>query len=221
MIPGLIDSHIHAIRAGLSYGVEVSWIGASTLSEALQRLRQAAEKKPPGSWLVVAGGWTETQFAEARRPTQQEIVSAVPQHHVYLQRLYTSVFLSPGALEALGLPKHPELASRLKFDTDAGGQVTGWLSADARTISDVYDLLPQPDLTDALTGTRAFFRTLNSYGLTGVLDPGGYNLPVSAYQALFRIWRERGLSLRVAFSVCAPAVTMNWKISSPLPRSCP
>jgi predicted amidohydrolase YtcJ len=204
VIPGLIDSHIHAIRAGLTYGVEVSWIGAENLAEAIERLRSAARSKPAGSWLIVAGGWTEAQFAEQRRPTQQEILSAVPQHPVYLQRLYTSVFLSPGAFEALGLLRHPELASRLKIDTDASGQPNGWLSGDARSISDVYDLLPRPSRAEQLTGTRAFFRTLNSFGITGVLDPGGYNLPVSAYQALFQLWRDGELSLRVAFSVCAP-----------------
>jgi hypothetical protein len=42
VIPGLIDSHIHAIRAGLSYATEVHWTGATTITEALQRLRNAA-----------------------------------------------------------------------------------------------------------------------------------------------------------------------------------
>ena len=36
VIPGLIDSHIHAIRAGLTFNTEVSWIGVRTLAEALQ-----------------------------------------------------------------------------------------------------------------------------------------------------------------------------------------
>src|SRR3982074_143347 len=35
VIPGLIDSHIHAIRAGLSYTTEVHWLGVRTLKEAL------------------------------------------------------------------------------------------------------------------------------------------------------------------------------------------
>src|SRR5258705_10940708 len=58
VIPGLIDSHIHAIRAGLSYATEVHWSGVRTLKEALDRIRAAAKAAPRGSWLVVAGGWT-------------------------------------------------------------------------------------------------------------------------------------------------------------------
>ena len=42
VIPGLIDSHIHAVRAGLTYATEVNWIGAKTIPEAMERLRQAA-----------------------------------------------------------------------------------------------------------------------------------------------------------------------------------
>ena len=47
VIPGLIDSHIHAIRAGLSYSTEVHWTGAATIPEALQRLRNATEGLAP------------------------------------------------------------------------------------------------------------------------------------------------------------------------------
>src|SRR3982751_3285895 len=66
-IPGLIDSHIHAIRAGLSYTTEVHWFGVRTLKEALGRISAAAKRTPRGSWLVVAGGWSERQFREQRR----------------------------------------------------------------------------------------------------------------------------------------------------------
>ena len=103
VIPGLIDSHIHAIRAGLTYTTEVHWIGARSLAEALDRLRAAAQAAPKGSWLVVAGGWIEGQFAERRRPTQAEIAAAAPDHHVYVQVLYSAVLLSAGGIEALGI----------------------------------------------------------------------------------------------------------------------
>src|SRR5215471_16448265 len=69
VIPGLIDSHIHAIRAALSYATEVHWFGASTVKEAVDRVRAAAKNAEPGRWLIVAGGWTEEQFKERRRPT--------------------------------------------------------------------------------------------------------------------------------------------------------
>jgi predicted amidohydrolase YtcJ len=204
VVPGLIDSHIHAIRAGLTFATEVHWIGARSLEEALGRITAAARTVPKGSWLVVAGGWTERQFAEARRPTQAEIAAAAPEHHIYVQILYSAVLLSPGGAEAIGLPMQADLVARLKPETGPDGQPTGWLSGDNRTVSDVFNLLPRPDFAQQMAGTRAFFRTLNSLGVTGVLDPGGYNMPIGEYRALFQLWRERALTVRVAYSLCAP-----------------
>jgi predicted amidohydrolase YtcJ len=182
----------------------VHWIGVRTLAEALDRIRAAAVKAPKGSWLIVAGGWTERQFAEGRRPTQAELGAAAPDHLVYVQLFYSAILLSPGGAEALGIAAHPELAAGLKFEAGADGKPTGWISADARSISNVYNLLPRPTMAQQIAGTRAFFRALNRYGVTGVMDPGGYNMPISAYRALFQVWRDRAMTVRVAYNLCAP-----------------
>ncbi len=79
LIPGLIDSHM---RAALSYSTEVNWIGAGTIAEAMARIRTAAAHARPGGWLIVAGGWTEQQFAERRRPTVAELQEATRQPRV-------------------------------------------------------------------------------------------------------------------------------------------
>ena len=99
VIPGLIDSHIHAVRAGLTYATEVNWIGAKTIGEAMDRLRQAAKARP-GSWIIVAGGWSELQFAEKRRPNLAEVTAAVPDSPAWIQLFYSAVLMTPKALEA-------------------------------------------------------------------------------------------------------------------------
>src|SRR5262249_31092511 len=85
VIPGLIDSHMHAIRAGLTYTSEVNWVGVPTITEAMNRIRQAAATMKPGAWLIVAGGWTTNQFKERRRPTQAELEAAAPNNPIYVQ----------------------------------------------------------------------------------------------------------------------------------------
>jgi predicted amidohydrolase YtcJ len=95
VIPGLIDSHMHAIRAALSFGTEVHWFGTNSIEEALGRLRDAARAAKPGAWLIVAGGWTEEQFKERRRPTQAELVAAAPDNPVYVQWMYGWAMLTP------------------------------------------------------------------------------------------------------------------------------
>ena len=204
VIPGLIDSHIHAIRAGLTFTTEVQWIGVRTLAEALGRIKAKADVAPKGTWLVVAGGWTERQFAEDRRPTQAEIAAAAPDHHVFVQLFYSRVLLTAGGYEALGIARDPDVAAAITVERDPAGQPTGWLTGDARAISRLFDLLPEPTFAEKVEGTRAFLRVLNRVGLTGVLDPGGYNLSLADYQPLFDVWREGGLTLRVRYSLSAP-----------------
>jgi len=204
VIPGLVDSHIHAIRAGLSYATEVHWTGATTIAEALQRLRNAAASLAPGGWLIVAGGWTELQFAERRRPTQEEVEAAAPEHRVYIQHLYSGALLSKSAVLALDLANNGALLALLKTER-ASGELTGWFSGETEAITALFDLLPRPSLAQQVEGTKAFFRILNSLGMTGVIDPGGYNLPLEAYGAVQQLARDDQLTLRVTYSLSAPA----------------
>lgn len=197
VIPGLIDSHIHAIRAALSYATDVHWFGAPTLADALGRLRAAAQKAKPGDWLIVAGGWTEEQFAEKRRPTQAELMAAAPGHPVYVQWMYGWAMLTPEALARLNLRAESDLPGGGKFARDAQGRLTGAIEGG---IVPLFDRLPQPDFAQKVAGTKAFFRELNRVGLTGILDPGGFNMSPAEYAPLQQVWRQRELSLRVRYS---------------------
>ena len=197
VIPGLIDSHIHAIRAALSYGTEVHWFGAASVQEALDRLRTAARAAKPGQWLIVAGGWTDEQFKERRRPTQAELLAAAPDNPVYVQWMYGWAMLTPLAYQALGIKAESDLPGGGKFVRDANGQPTG---AIVGGIVPLFDKLPAPSFAQKVDSTRKFFRELNRQGLTGLIDPGGFNMTPAEYAPLFQVWREKALSLRVNYS---------------------
>ncbi len=204
IIPGLIDSHMHAIRAGLSYQSEASWRGARTIPEAIDIIRQASLQKPRGSWIIIAGGWIPEQFKDGVLPSREQLLSAAPDHHLYIQKLYSSVFISPSGLEALGVDKNAELLSRLDMLTDKDGQLTGWINGNARAISDLFDFLPPTSEAEQYTSTKLFFKKLNQLAITGVADPGGYNFPIHSYNTLWRLQKEKALSIRVAYSISAP-----------------
>ena len=183
VIPGLIDSHMHATRAALSFSTEVNWIGATSLAEGLTRLHEASLKAKPGAWLiVVTPAATLDTFSERRRPTQAELVAAAPNHPVYVQLGYGWAMLTPLALKALNIQS-------------ADGVVTN-------NIIELFDRLPKPTFDEQVAGTKLFFRELNRLGLTGVVDPGGNNVTPREYQALFKVWHDRQLTLRVAYSLC-------------------
>ncbi|MGE0652999.1 MAG: amidohydrolase family protein, partial [Alphaproteobacteria bacterium] len=203
IIPGLIDSHIHAVRAGLTFTTEASFVGTRTVAEAMRRISDAAARTPPGTWVIVAGGWTPQQFAENRKPTRAELAAAAPGRPVYLQLFYRGVLLTAKAIEALGLAREglPQGASE---EADVDGKPTGWIAGDSRAITALYERLPRNDVTRRMEGTKAFFSELNRYGVTGVVDPGGHNVVPEDYEALFRLWRNGALTVRVSYSICAP-----------------
>ena len=203
VIPGLIDSHMHAIRAALFYATEVNWIGTRSIPEAMERIREKAKSAKPGEWLIVAGGWTPSQFAEKRRPTQAELVSAAPDNPVYVQLFYSHVLLTPAGLAALAIARDEDVPPRGKLERDADGKPNGWIAGDNPTISGLFDKLPLPTFAQSVAGTKQFFRELNRLGLTGVSDPGGFNLTAESYRPLFRVWRERELTVRVVYSLFA------------------
>jgi len=202
VIPGLIDSHLHAIRAALSFSTEVNWIGASTLTEALGRIREAARTMKPGSWLIVAGGWNVDQFKEKRRPTQAELTAAAPNNPVYVQLGYGWAILNPVGLQALKIASDADLPSGGRLEKDADGKLTGRITGGQAAIIALFDRLPKPTFEQQVDGTQKFFRELNRLGITGVVDPGGNNLAASDYQAVFDVWRSGRLTVRVAYALC-------------------
>ena len=107
------------------FSTEVNWIGAATLEEALARVRDGAKRAGPGGWLIVAGGWTEQQFREKRRPTQAELAAAAPGHPVYVQWFYAWSMLTQPALDALKIKEDADLPAGLKLERGADGKPTG------------------------------------------------------------------------------------------------
>jgi predicted amidohydrolase YtcJ len=202
VIPGLIDSHMHAIRAALSFSTEVNWIGARSLVEALDRIRQAAHGMPQGAWLIVAGGWNVQQFRENRRPTQAELAAAAPDNPAYVQLGYGWVVMTPKALDKLHIATDADLPPGGKLERDSQGKPTGGISGAQNAIIALFDRLPIPTPEQEVEGTKKFFRELNRLGLTGVVDPGGNNMTAESYQALLKVWRQGDLTVRVAYSLC-------------------
>ncbi len=206
VIPGFIDSHIHAIRAGQTFTTEVNWVGATSIAEAMRRLHAASLEKKPGSWLIVAGGWHAEQFQEKRRPTQADLVAAAPNNPVYIQLGYDWEVMTPAGFKAIGIEREADLPRPGKFERDANGNPTGAIvnGGGFDVAIALFDKLPHPTFDEQVAGTKKFFREMNRLGVTGVGDPGGNNLNPENYQPVFKVWRQHRLTVRIAYSLCGP-----------------
>ena len=200
VIPGLIDSHIHATTAGLSWDAELHWEQLSSLADGLKLIAKAAQSQPTGTWIVVAGGWVPTQFIERRFPARAEIDAIAPNHQVYLQYLDQGALLNSAALKAVGLTnKSPEPAGG-KFVRDSKGELTGWLQG-APAWKYAYHKVPKLSLDRVRQSLRNCFRELNRLGVTSVGDLHGADVTFAHRRILADMARGGDLTLRVNFYV--------------------
>jgi predicted amidohydrolase YtcJ len=204
VVPGLNDSHLHVIRGGLNYSMELRRDGVPSLADALRMLREQAQRTPPGQWVRVVGGWTEFQFAERRMPTLQEINDAAPETPVFLLHLYCRALLNQAALRACGYTKDTANPPGGEIQRDGKGNPTGLLIARPNAAILYATLAKGPKLPPEhqMNSTRHFMRELNRLGLTSVIDAGGgfQNYPED-YAVIEELHKRGEMTLRVAYNL--------------------
>jgi predicted amidohydrolase YtcJ len=204
VIPGLNDSHMHPIRGGLNYNMELRWDGVATLADALRMLKEQAARTPAPQWVRVVGGWTEFQFAERRLPTLDEINAAAPDTPVFVLHLYDRALLNAAALRAVGYGKDSPEFPAGEVQRDSRGNPTGLLIAkpNANILYSTLARGPKLSREDQLNSSRLFFRELNRFGLTSVIDAGGgfQNYP-DDYGVVNELHRNGELSIRLAYNL--------------------
>ena len=204
VIPGLIDSHMHIIRGGLNYNMELRWDGVPSLADAMAMLKQQAAITPPPQWVRVVGGFTEHQFAEKRLPTIEELNTAAPDTPVFILHLYDRALLNAAALRAVGYTKDTPNPPGGEIVRDAAGNPTGLLLAQPNATILYSTLAKGPKLPPEyqLNSTRHFMREMNRLGVTGVIDAGGgfQNYP-DDYAIIEKLHADGELTLRISYNL--------------------
>ncbi|WP_313517209.1 amidohydrolase [Pseudomonas sp.] len=203
-IPGLNDSHLHLIRGGLNYNLELRWEGVPSLADALRMLKDQADRTPAPQWVRVVGGWNEFQFAEKRLPTLAELNQAAPDTPVFILHLYDRALLNRAALKVVGYTRDTPNPPGGEIQRDANGEPTGMLIARPNAMI-LYSTLakgPTLPLEYQVNSTRQFMRELNRLGLTSAIDAGGgfQNYP-DDYAVIEQLAREDQLTVRIAYNL--------------------
>ncbi len=203
-IPGLIDSHMHVIRGGLNYTMELRWDGVRSLADAMDMLKRQVAVTPPPQWVRVVGGFTEHQFEERRLPTLDEINAIAPDTPVFLLHLYDRALLNRAALRAAGYTRDTPDPPGGELQRDPSGEPTGLLLAKPNALILYATLAKGPRLPPEyqLNSTRHFMRELNRLGVTGVIDAGGgfQNYP-DDYEIIEKLHADGELTLRIAYNL--------------------
>ena len=204
VIPGLIDSHIHVIRGGLNYNLELRWDGVPSLADAMRMLAAQVARTPAPQWVRVVGGFTEHQFAERRLPTLDELNAVAPDTPVFILHLYDRALLNAAALRAVGYTRDTPDPPGGEIHRGARGEPTGLLLArpNATLLYSALARGPKLPYEYQLNSTRQFMRELNRLGVTSVIDAGGgfQNYP-DDYQVIAELHRSHQLTVRIAYNL--------------------
>ncbi|SAL80072.1 amidohydrolase [Caballeronia choica] len=204
VIPGLNDSHLHVIRGGLNFNMELRWDGVPSLSDALDMLRKQVARTPAPQWVRVVGGWNEFQFAERRGPTLDEINAIAPDTPVFILHLYDSALLNAAALRAVGYTNDTPDPPGGEIQRDKRGNPTGMLIARPNAGLLYATLAKGPKLApeDQRNSTRHFMRELNRLGVTSAIDAGGgYQAYPDDYAVIMDMAKHNELTVRIAYNL--------------------
>jgi predicted amidohydrolase YtcJ len=190
VVPGLIDNHMHLLRAGTTWQREVRWDGVDSRKHALELLSARAKAVAPGEWVINLGGWTIDQFADDKKPfTRDELDRVAPNNPVFLQASYYEAYLNSRALQMMSIDEKTTDAS---YERDAAGKLTGRVGENG--FRALVNKIPALSPAEVETSTLGMIKDLNRFGLTAFGSAGceADVLPI------YRRWQEQGrLNVRV------------------------
>jgi len=195
VVPGFIDTHIHFYEWALNrQGVRLDDL--TCLEDLLERVRQTANNRPPGQW-IMGQGWNETDWTEPHMPTRDTLDRAAPDHPVLLWRCDLHLAAANSAALKLagidvGTPDPPEG----RIEHDPAGEPTGILRELA--INLVRQAVAPPDADQVIKAFEDATGALHRRGVTGIhdvrlmADKDG----ASAFQTFQNLDRDGRLALR-------------------------
>ncbi len=201
VVPGLIDNHMHFVRATRDWYRHVRWDGINSRAQALEMVRERAAILPEGEWVVVIGGWTFSQFHDNSEIfSLAELDSVARSVSIYIQQGYRRGFANSAALAAAGISAETVYEGGGQLVRDGDGNPTGEFAGGAamefitrhmpEVSADVWDRSLQQTIT-----------SMHRMGLTTIYDVGGNTVTPGHYDAVGRAHANGNLSMRVFYTI--------------------
>ncbi|MCS6953333.1 MAG: amidohydrolase [Bryobacteraceae bacterium] len=186
VLPGLIDSHVHAPAASM-FEFDHPVPDMESIQDVLAYVRARAAALPPGQWIVVSQVFI-TRLKEQRYPTRRELDEAAP-HHPVVFRTGPDASLNSLALERSGIDRNFKVTDGqpCRVERDATGEPTGILRNCGRFLR-VAPSEPKATREDRLRRLKELLADYNSVGLTSIVDANTQDDEVE----LYRLLKERG-----------------------------
>jgi hypothetical protein len=207
VLPGLVDAHLHLQSLGAAQR-ELRLTGTASVAEIAARVREAAQKAPPGAW-IRGGGWDQNDWDKKEFPDHKVLDEAAGGHPVWLERVDGhAVWVNAAALSLAGIDAATKAPAGGEILRDPSGAPTGVFVDNA--IGLVAAKLPPATAEEIRTDLEKGMELCRRAGLTGVHDMG--TLP-EALREMRALEKEGKLTLRVYAYLGGP-----WQAVEPLLR---
>jgi predicted amidohydrolase YtcJ len=202
VLPGLMDSHVHAPAASM-YEFEQPVPDMESVEDVLAYLRARAQATAPGKWITLSQVFI-TRLREQRYPTRAELDAVAPRHPIAF-RTGPDASLNSLALSMSGIDAKFQVPAGepCRVERDTSGQPTGILRNCGRFIRSGRGGTA-PTKADRLARLRSLLADYNSIGITSIVDANADSDGVDLYRTLLE---QQALTCRtfLAFGVDAQA----------------
>ena len=170
VVPGLIDNHMHLLRAGTTWTREVRFDGVDSRRQALDMVAARTKAVPPGDWVYSIGGWSVDQFADSRAKfTREELDRIAPNNPVALQESYYRTYLNTRGLEAFSIrdgAPDPADFPKGSIVRDGPGRATGIVEGGMGAVRAIAAKMPRVGENAVEASTLSMIKDMNRAGLT-------------------------------------------------------
>jgi predicted amidohydrolase YtcJ len=182
VLPGLIDSHVHAAQAAM-YEFDHPVPDMETIADVLRYIQSRAAVAKAGDWIVLTQVFI-TRLREQRFPTRAELDAAAPHNPVYFGT-GPDAAVNSLALQLSGIGRNFRITDGMpgRIERDATGQPTGILRNCSRLVkTHSGDRVPTAD--DRRARLKMLLADYNSVGLTSISEGDLGDADLETYRRL-------------------------------------
>jgi predicted amidohydrolase YtcJ len=192
VLPGLIDSHVHATGAAV-YEFDHPIPELETIDDVLKYIQQRTQVVKEGDWIVLNQVFI-TRLRDQRFPTRYELDQVAPKHPVYF-RTGPDAALNSLALERSGIDREFRITDGQpgRIETDpATGEPNGIIRAAGRFVKP-QSAEQQPSFDERKAQLQKLLADYNAVGITSIVQRSAGDSDVKLFDALKQ---ERQLTCR-------------------------
>ena len=174
VMPGFNDAHVHIGEAGKAK-LQVNLVGAASLAEFQQRIRESLPSHKPGAW-TTGFGWDHTLWVEKRFPTRADLDAVATDRPMIFTRVDGHVAVAnSAALKLAGITRTtPDPPGGHIVHDPATGEANGMLEEDAAMLL-VKKLVPPPSPEDRMRGITLALAEASRDGITSLQDNSSWD----------------------------------------------